>query len=312
MGDLSRYSMQHTLGDGVSACVRSAIDTQTKERVALKLFNEPYLSRKRNLRRISKEVMAMKAVSHPNVLKLIDTVGFSNGVPKSSKHLQAGLVLEEATHGDLYDFVSMTGKFSEAGATVLISTVLKALQACHNVGVYHKDVKPENLLVNERFDIKLADFGFATYKSVSEGSVLRSSCGTRCYAAPEVLRRAEYDARKIDVWSAGICLFVLLAGHPPFTEASSNDTWFQTFLDGRSDEFWAALRQQYPWFPEQGIKILSAMLNVNSEQRPTATELLKEDWLCPSEEAILEFKEEMKNKAAAIHKMKQTSTILIK
>ena len=103
----------------------------------------------------------------------------------------------------------------------------------HEAGVAHRDLKPENILLGEGYRFKICDLGLSTTNSRSS-----SVHGTQTYMAPEIRKGDEYDTRKADIWSFGVVLFIMVAGHPPFMRADSSDPYFSFLLKGKVSEFW--------------------------------------------------------------------------
>lgn len=94
----------------------------------------------------------------------------------------------------------------------------------HKKGVVHRDLKLENILIDAKMNLKIVDFGFATYKSIKK---LHSYKGTKTYMAPEIKKRLPYDGRQVDVFSTAVILFIIVNGIFPFKEASNGDVYFQ-------------------------------------------------------------------------------------
>uniref|UniRef100_A0A914WY90 non-specific serine/threonine protein kinase n=1 Tax=Plectus sambesii TaxID=2011161 RepID=A0A914WY90_9BILA len=149
----------------------------------------------------------MKLIEHPHVLHLYD-------VYENKKYLY--LLLEHVSGGELFDYLVRKGRLTAKEARKFFRQIISALDFCHAHNICHRDLKPENLLLDERNNIKVADFGMASLQV--EGSMLETSCGSPHYACPEVIRGEKYDGRKADVWSCGVILYALLVGALPFDD----------------------------------------------------------------------------------------------
>jgi 5'-AMP-activated protein kinase, catalytic alpha subunit len=109
------------------------------------------------------------------------------------------------------------GKFDEDTARVYFAQLIEGIEYCHGKGICHRDLKPENLLLDDKGHLKISDFGLSAINNESaaggpDESIFHTACGTPNYVAPEVLMDKGYDGKAADIWSAGVILYVLLAG----------------------------------------------------------------------------------------------------
>lgn len=156
------------------------------------------------------------ALDHPNIIKLYE-------VCATGRHLY--LFMELATDGDLFTYINEKGPLSESLAKDYFRQILHAVHYCHQRGVYHRDLKPENILLSNSLEfVKLADFGFAAVvdRRSKVHPLLRTSCGSPHYCAPEVWNGEQaqgYDGTKADAFSCGVILYCMLVGFQPFSDS---------------------------------------------------------------------------------------------
>lgn len=150
----------------------------------------------------------------------------------------------------------------------------------HQRGYAHRDIKPENLLFSEAFTLKLADFGFSSpVRGRSGCGALRTRLGTKGYMAPEIGSK-HYDGRKTDIFAAGVVLFVMYAGGPPF-EGTVGDPFYSLIRERRFAFFWKAHARRRPpsFFSEAFKDLLQRMLAFDPGERPTTFQIAEHPWL---------------------------------
>ncbi|KAE8348805.1 hypothetical protein BDV28DRAFT_164043 [Aspergillus coremiiformis] len=162
---------------------------------------------------IEREVVIMKLIEHPNVVRLYD-VWENRG--------ELYLVLEYVEGGELFNYLSKYGPLEEFEAVKLFRQIIAGLAYCHRFSICHRDLKPENILLDSQHNVKLADFGMAALQPA--GHWLKTSCGSPHYAAPEIIKGRNYRGDKADLWSCGIILFALLTGYLPFDGGDLSST----------------------------------------------------------------------------------------
>ncbi|SCU95664.1 LAFA_0G01508g1_1 [Lachancea sp. 'fantastica'] len=160
---------------------------------------------------IEREIIIMKLLNHPNVLRLYD-------VWETNSSLY--MVLEYVEKGELFNLLVDRGPLPENEAIRFFRQIIIGISYCHALGIVHRDLKPENLLLDHKFNIKIADFGMAALES--KDKLLETSCGSPHYAAPEIVSGLPYHGFESDVWSCGVILFALLTGRLPFDEEDGN------------------------------------------------------------------------------------------
>uniref|UniRef100_A0A1B6KKI1 non-specific serine/threonine protein kinase n=1 Tax=Graphocephala atropunctata TaxID=36148 RepID=A0A1B6KKI1_9HEMI len=260
---LSRYSVGLVIGDGNFAVVRRCFDKVKGTELALKIIDKSKCAGKEHM--IENEVAILRSVQHPNIIRLVaehDTPG------------ELYLVMELVKGGDLFDAITRAVKFPESDARLMTQNLASALAYLHEQNIVHRDIKPENLLVEFEGEIvrtlKVGDFGLA--QKVVEP--LFTVCGTPTYVAPEILTEEGYGL-KIDVWAAGVILYILLCGFPPFVSPSNDqEELFDDILSGQysfPSPYWDDVS-------ELARDLISHTLQSNPELRFSAEDVLDHPW----------------------------------
>lgn len=205
-----RYQIVRRIARGGMATVFEAMDLRLARTVAVKVMHPGLDDDGDVAARFDTEARAAALLSHPNVVAVFDQ-GRDEGRPYIVMEYVRGITLRQ--------LITLEAPFSAAHALQLFEPVVAALAAAHEAGLIHRDVKPENVLISERGQVKVADFGLArpvTAATVAEGGVV---IGTVSYIAPELVSRGHASPRS-DVYSLGILLYELLTGLKPYRGTS--------------------------------------------------------------------------------------------
>jgi serine/threonine-protein kinase len=205
-----RYRLEERLARGGMSTVYAATDLRLHKTVAVKVMAEHLAHDPTFVDRFTREARAAAMLSHPNVVGVSDQ-GSDQGL--------VFLVMELVRGRTLRDLLTARGRLTVAEAFAVLEPVLAGLTAAHRAGIVHRDIKPENVLIGVDGVVKVADFGLAravvgtgTAQASQTGGVL---IGTVAYLSPEQLERGRADARS-DIYAAGIVLYEMLTGHPPY------------------------------------------------------------------------------------------------
>jgi len=183
-----------------------------------------------------------------------------------------------APGGELFDILYYTSALKEIVARTYFKQIINGLEACHNANVVHRVLKPQNLLLDAKYNLKITDFGLSKIIQSDADSIMKTTyVGTRGYQAPELLLNQKYDL-KCDIFSVGVILFILLAGYPPFEQASKTDKWFKPLSKGKYDKFWKA-HQKSQIIKIPGAKdLLTKMLCPDPTQRIDMNGIKNHEW----------------------------------
>ncbi|KAI8802483.1 hypothetical protein BJ742DRAFT_873207 [Cladochytrium replicatum] len=202
------YQLNELLGRGGFATVYRATSLHSEtlgQQVAIKIMDKNAIQTANLIRRVSNEVTIHFSLSHHSILGLYTY--FEN-----TTHVY--LVTELCINGELFQYLSKRGRLTEPEVRSIMFQVVKGVEYLHGLGIIHRDLKLSNLLLTDRFDVKIADFGLAVKINGREGEQ-KTMCGTPNYISPEIVTRKPYGLAS-DLWSLG-CMFVtMLTGKPPF------------------------------------------------------------------------------------------------
>lgn len=177
--------------------------------------------------------------------------------------------MEYAEKGDLFNVIAEKGALPEIICRTYFRFLISALKYIHGQDICHLDMKPENILLDKEYNLKIADFGCAT--STTAGKIDRRE-GTEEYMAPEILSGSAYDGKKADLFSTGMVLFMMFSGNLPWRRASaSKDQLFGTMASKLYNLFWGRHSKNRPagYFSDSFKDLINKLLAANPEERPT-------------------------------------------
>uniref|UniRef100_A0ACD5XNH0 Uncharacterized protein n=1 Tax=Avena sativa TaxID=4498 RepID=A0ACD5XNH0_AVESA len=262
---LRRYQLGEELGRGEFGLTQQCTDAVTGENLACKSIGKRKLRSSVDIEDVRREVAIMRSLpAHENVVRLREAFEDSDAVH---------LVMQVCEGGELFDRIVARGHYTERAAVAVMRTIMEVVQHCHMNGVMHRDLKPENFLyanASEISPLKVIDFGLSV--CFKPGERFSEIVGSPYYMAPEVLKR-NYG-QEIDIWSAGVILYILLCGVPPFW-AETDEGIAQAIIRSCID----FEREPWPKVSDNAKDLVSKMLDNNPSARLTAQQVLEHPWI---------------------------------
>lgn len=249
----ARYVIEKRIARGGMATVYRARDTRLDRPVALKIMY-PHLAESADfVARFRREARAAAKLTHPGVVAVYD-----QGSAQGSSYL----VMELIKGPNLRTYLRSQGCLTVGEALKITKEILQALAAAHRSGLIHRDVKPENVLLPETGQVKVADFGLARAASEVTAATTGSILGTVAYLSPETVSGTAADSR-VDVYATGIILFELLAGIPPF----SGDSPIQIAYAHVHEDV-PHIKETQPWVPQPVDDLIAKLTTRDPAKRP--------------------------------------------
>ncbi|XP_030078829.1 serine/threonine-protein kinase MARK2 [Drosophila hydei] len=252
------YKIIKTLGKGNFAKVKLALHVPTGREVAIKVIDKTQLNTSAR-QKLYREVRIMKLLNHPNIVRLFQVI-------ESERTLY--LIMEYASRGELFDHLVKNGRMRERDARLIFRQLVSAIQYCHSKFVVHRDLKAENLLLDQQMNIKIADFGFGN--TFDPNAQLETFCGSPPYAAPELFMGRKYAGPEVDAWSLGVVLYTLVSGSLPFDGGTLKE------LRER------VLRGKYrvPYYISMDCEnLMRKFLVLNPAKRTTLNHVMSDKWI---------------------------------
>ena len=277
--DLSFYKYGRVIGRGAFGKVNIGLNILTGRIVAIKSFNKKNLINESAKNKILYETNLMRGLCHPSVTKILETFECENYML---------IIMEYISGGNLQNFVKKRRKLCEKTAKILFRQIIQGIRYIHSRGIVHRDIKLENILLDLNNIIKICDFGVG--KLIKPNTILKDQCGTPIYMAPEILKGNGYKGFPVDVWSAGVALYIMLSGTLPFNKDKDHDLEY-SILNNHLKEI--------KDISEEGNNLLKNILEKDPNKRFTCNQILEHPWLNSNlndeENPDLDYNNDIKN-----------------
>ena len=253
------YRLVKQLGQGGFGSVFQAVRFSDNLKIAVKIYFKKCTERQMTLH----EMKILKLLKHPNIVSFIDYYEDDDN---------SFLCMEQISGGELFYRIARGKQHTEKQARIWCSSLLSAVGYCHDNGIIHRDIKPENIMMitpHVSSDIKLVDFGLSICTSSYPYSF--EEVGTKNYKAPE-MNAGNYYNTKVDLWSVGVIVFLLLGGYlPPFT-VSGNENYDMTSIFESKPTVWNKVSPEAKTF-------ISGLLVLDPKNRMSALQALSHRWV---------------------------------
>ena len=252
------YTLGNQIGQGAYAVVKSGIHKETRRQVAVKVYEKYKLISSQRKNCVSREIQILKKLDHENIVKLYETIDTSR---------QLYLVMELIKGKSMLNYIkNKHGKrMDESEGIRVFKQVLDGIRFCHQQNIVHRDIKMENVLLDDRLNVKIIDFGFSTWSPPLQK--LKIFCGTPSYMAPEIVNKKEYYGPPADMWSLGVLLYAMLCGSFPFKGVTELEL-YRNISKG--------LFSVPTYVSGLARNLICKLLNVNPQRRPSADDIAKD------------------------------------
>ncbi|XP_032944155.1 serine/threonine-protein kinase MARK2-like [Rhinolophus ferrumequinum] len=260
----AHYELNGSIGEGSFGNVVVGTHILTQTQVAVKVIKQQVSDQTRSS--LLQEARCMADLQHPNIVQLFHVI-----IADESLYL----VMEFVPGRDMLDYLRDNGRMSEDTARGVFRQLVSAVHYCHEKGVAHRDLKPDNVLLDSRMNATLVDFGLGASSNIHQ---LSKFCGTLIYTAPEVFVRKTYDGCAADIWSLGMVLYEMLTNMEPFDTAS----WPVLMMKIRNGQNFVPT-----YLSTQVANLLQKLLNLHPRQRDNLRDIMSDPWINMGQEEEL-------------------------
>ena len=253
----TQFILGKKIGQGTFATVRLATHIKTNEIVAIKILEKEKMKEIDKIRS-NREIKILKKMRHRNIVHLYNDINTEKLIY---------LIMEYVKGKELLTYINEKNKLNENESCYYFQQIISGIEYLEKLKIVHRDIKLENIIIEDNKNIKILDFGLSNF--YQKNNILYSSCGSLCYASPEMVEGKKYSGSCVDIWSSGIVLFAMLCGYLPFTD-SNEQKLFKKIVEGKL---------YFPHFlSEQAKDLLNKVLTKDPLKRITINKIKKHPW----------------------------------
>ena len=263
---LAKYEIGESLGKGAYATVKLVTNKITKEKFAMKIYEKEKLNSNSKKNCVYKEIQILKKLKHKNIAKLIEVISTEKQI-LIVQELIEGISLREYYNNEIRNQKGIS-IHKENVFRIIFKQIFEAMNYIHKLGMAHRDIKLENILIKKNYEIKIIDFGFGMYNP--ENKLQKFFCGTPNYMPPEIAEKKPYIGQLADMWSLGILVYKIFCADFPFKGKDEKELYKAI----KAGKFTMA-----SYTPDYARKIICSLIVLNPNKRLTCEEVLNSDWL---------------------------------
>ena len=272
-----KFEILKSLGEGNTSKVYLGKLIGTEQYAAIKILKEEFLRRDNDsIVSVHNEITILKNLQHQGIINMHEYGDAGQVVKPSGRVIDniVYIVMEFVQGGLLFDLCQTMGAMGEDAGRFFLHQMLDSVEYMHSRKVVHRDLKLENILVDDNLNLKLADFGFACYKNID---ALNSYRGTMTYMAPEIKEGMQYKGQNVDMFSIGVILFIIVQGIFPFKEARKEEYFYNLILQGKTDLYFQKVNGTD--LSEDFKDLILKLFSFDGDSRPQVEQIRNHPWM---------------------------------